>query len=114
MTELICIVCPRGCHLKVDENKGYTVTGNSCEKGEAYGKNELINPMRTVTSTIKIDGAIHKRCPVKTNIPISKAKMLDAVKALNGITLHSPVKVGDMVIKNVADTGADIIICKDM
>ena len=25
MKELICIVCPKGCHLKVDEDNGWTV-----------------------------------------------------------------------------------------
>ena len=44
MKELICIVCPRGCHLKVDEANGCKVTGNSCPRGEQYGKAELLNP----------------------------------------------------------------------
>lgn len=56
MKELICIVCPKGCHLKVDEENGYAVTGNTCLKGEEYGKNELLNPMRVVTSTVKAEG----------------------------------------------------------
>lgn len=53
MKELICITCPKGCHLKVDEENGYAVTGNSCPKGEAYGKAELCHPTRVVTSTVK-------------------------------------------------------------
>lgn len=48
MTELICIVCPKGCHLKVDEQNDYAVTGNGCKRGEAYGKKELTNPTRVV------------------------------------------------------------------
>ena len=53
-TELICIVCPRGCHLVVDEN--LNVTGNTCKRGEVYGQNEVTNPTRTVTSTVQLDG----------------------------------------------------------
>ena len=114
MKELICIVCPKGCHLKVDENNGYSVTGNGCEKGVEYGKNELINPMRVITSTVKIEGALHRRCPVKTNTSIPKGKMMEIVKELDAVTLKSPVNVGDVVIKNVAQTGADIVATKSM
>ncbi len=114
MKELICIVCPKGCHLKVDENNDYKVTGNACERGAEYGKNELINPMRMITSTVKIDGAIHKRCPVKTSVLIPKAKMFDVVKALDDVVLKSPVNCGDVIIKNVAGTDADIVSAKSM
>ena len=67
MKELICIVCPKGCHLKVDEENGYAVTGNSCPRGAEYGKNELSNPTRMLTSTVCIEGGIYPRLPVKTS-----------------------------------------------
>ena len=54
MKELICIVCPRGCHLTVDENNDYAVSGNFCKRGEKYGKAEVTNPVRVVTSTVKV------------------------------------------------------------
>ena len=57
MKELICIVCPRGCHLKVDEANDYAVTGNSCPRGAEYGRNECTHPTRVLTTTVKIDGA---------------------------------------------------------
>ena len=66
MTELICIVCPKGCHLKVDEENGYAVTGNSCEKGAAYGKKELTNPTRVVTSTVRVEGGGFRSRPTGT------------------------------------------------
>ena len=114
MKELICIVCPKGCHLKVDENNDYKVTGNACERGAEYGKNELTNPMRMITSTVKIEGALHKRCPVKTSVSIPKAKMFEVVKELDNVVLKSPVKCGEVIIKNVAGTEADIISAKSM
>ena len=49
MKDLICIMCPKGCHLKVDEEHGYTVTGNRCPRGAEYGHNELKNPTRVIT-----------------------------------------------------------------
>ena len=70
MKELICIVCPNGCHLKVDEENGYNVTGNKCERGAEYGKAELLYPMRMVTSTVRIEGA---SCRSKRAPPWTKA-----------------------------------------
>ena len=72
MKELICIVCPKGCHLKVDENDNYRVEGHGCVRGEAYGKKELTDPTRVITSTVKVTGALYARCPVKTAAPIPK------------------------------------------
>lgn len=41
MRELICITCPKGCHLRVDEEKDYKVTGNGCPRGAVYGKKSV-------------------------------------------------------------------------
>ena len=72
MTNLICIVCPKGCHLSVDEADGYKVTGQGCPRGEEYGKKELQSPTRVITSTVRITGGIHNRLPVKTSRDIPK------------------------------------------
>lgn len=109
MKELICIVCPKGCRLQIDETKDYAVTGNNCEKGAEYGRNELIHPVRTVTSTVKINGALLPRCPVKTSKPIPKEKIFSAMRLLDEITLSSPIPAGAVVIKNILGTGSDFI-----
>lgn len=59
MKELICIVCPKGCHLHVDENEDYRVSGQGCARGAEYGKKELTNPTRVITSTVKVRGAMY-------------------------------------------------------
>lgn len=114
MTELTCIVCPRGCRLKVDEANGYEVTGAACPRGIAYGKKELTNPTRTVTSTVAITGALHNRLPVKTSEEIDRALVQKAVDALKQVRVAAPVKTGDVVLKNVLGTGIDFIATKDM
>ncbi len=114
MKELICIVCPKGCHLKVDEEHDYTVTGNSCPRGAEYGKMELTHPTRVVTSTVRCVGGIHPRCPVKTDAAIPKSLLLAAMKALDGVELTAPVHVGDVVVENVCDTGANFVATRDM
>ena len=77
MTELICIVCPKGCHLKVDEENGFAVTGNGCPRGEAYGYKELTNPTRVITSTVRVEGGALRRASVKTS-----AETADDTKAM--------------------------------
>ena len=114
MKELICIVCPKGCHLKIDETDGYRVMGNSCPRGEEYGKNELLHPTRVLTSTVCIEGGLHQRLPVKTSAPIPKGMMMEAMKELDGLCLQAPVKSGQVLIRNLLGTGADIIATRDM
>lgn len=114
MKELICIVCPKGCHLKVDENNDYSVTGNSCPRGVEYGKKELIAPTRVITSTVKVRGAIYSRCPVKTAAPIPKELIFDAMKLLNDVELESPVRVGDIVVEDICGTGIAFVAARNL
>lgn len=126
MKELICIVCPRGCHLTVDENNGYAVTGNSCKRGEEYGKAEVTNPVRTVTSSVSVVrkgpaettgitfSTEDTRCPVKTNKSIPKSLIFDAMKEIEAASVTAPVKIGDVVIKGICGTDADLVACKNI
>jgi len=108
MAEIICITCPKGCHLQVDE-KTLAVTGNSCPRGVEYGKNELTHPVRVVTSTVCVSGAAIDRCPVKTKGSVPKETMFDVMAALDGVCLTAPVACGDVVIANVCGTGVDVV-----
>lgn len=114
MKELICITCPKGCHLKVDEENGYAVTGNACPRGEAYGRAELIHPTRVVTSTVRCTGGSRPRCPVKTSAPVPKDKMFDVISALDTICLQAPVQIGQVVLPDVCGTGVDIVVSKNI
>lgn len=113
MKELVCIVCPRGCHLQVDENT-LEVIGNSCEKGAEYGKNEISNPLRTVTASVAVEGGIHPRLAVRTNRAVPKGKMFEIMNVLHSFKAYSPIKRGDVLIENVCNTGADIIASRDI
>ena len=114
MKELICIVCPKGCHLKVDEENDYAVTGNSCPRGAEYGRVELTHPTRVVTSTVRCTGGAHPRCPVKTSGPIPKELIFQAMGCLDGITLTAPVRVGDVVVPDVCGTGVDFVATRNL
>ena len=114
MKHLICIVCPKGCHLNVDEENGCSVTGNGCPRGAEYGREELTHPTRVVTSTVKITGGAHRRCPVKTDRGIPKELVLRAMELLDGATLTPPVRRGDVALPNVFGTGVNFVVTRDL
>lgn len=107
--KMICINCPKGCELDV-ERKGdeVVVTGHACPRGEAYGKAELVNPTRMVTGLVRVAG-MRKPLPVKTKTAIPKAKINDVLFALAQTTVQLPVKIGDVIIPNAAETGVDVV-----
>ena len=112
MKELVCIVCPKGCHLKVEA--GEKVTGNACPRGKDYALAEISNPTRMLTSTVCIRNAIHPRLPVKTSKPIPKGKMFEAMDVIDRVRVTAPVSIGDVIVSDILGTGADIIACADM
>lgn len=116
MIEMICIVCPKGCRLSVDQRPDgeILVMGNGCNRGIPYAKKELTNPTRVVTSTVRINGGIHKRLPVKTSTDIPKGLNFAVMKELESIELNAPIKVGTVIIKNILNTGADIVATRNM
>lgn len=114
MKEVICICCPKGCHLKVDETNDYAVTGNACPNGAAYGKEELTHPTRIITSTVRAEGGLHPRCSVKTASAVPKELMFDVMAELDKVVLHAPVHVGDVVIANVCGTGVDVLATRSL
>lgn len=109
MKELICIVCPKGCHLRVDEQQDFAVTGNACKRGAAYGREEAFCPKRVLTSTVRVTGADERRCPVKLSAPIPKELIPQAMKLLNGVHLAAPIQLGQRVVVNVCGIGVDFV-----
>ena len=110
--ELICICCPRGCHLTVDEN--LNVTGNFCPRGVKYGQDEVTNPTRVVTSTVRIEGGELPLCPVKTDKAAPKGKIFEIMEEINHVHIEAPIHIGDVVIAGVAGTDVNVIATRNM
>lgn len=110
---MTCIVCPIGCELQV-EQKGdkLIVTGNKCPRGEQYAIEEITAPKRVLTSTIKINNWVHPVIPVRTSKPIPKEKIFAVMNILSNLEVTAPVKLGQVVINNILDTEANIIITR--
>ena len=114
--KLTCIACPMGCPLSVEMegDKVVSVTGNTCPRGKVYAEKEVSNPTRIVTSVVRVSGGESVMVSVKTKEDIPKGKIFDVVKALKDVEVPAPVKIGDVVVANVAGTGVDIVATKNV
>lgn len=113
--DMVCIVCPLGCRIKVSNNDGvYTVTENKCPRGKDYGIKEMTNPTRVLTTTVKIKNALLNRLPVKTKEAVPKHKVIECMKVIDSIEVKSPISVGDVIIENILGTGVDLIASRSM
>ncbi len=114
--EMVCVSCPIGCAITVeldDSNEVVSVTGNTCPRGDKYARQECTHPERMLTSTVKLEGGKLPVVSVKSASPIPKEMLFEAMKEINKVTLNAPVKIGDVVIKNILGTGVDIIATND-
>lgn len=117
ITNLTCINCPSGCYLAVtlDDSKQITqIEGNLCNRGLSYAQTEIQNPTRTVTSTVRLKHAGIAQVPVKTSAPIPKDKIMDCMRALKPVEITAPVTAGDVIMRNVCGTHADIIATRSV
>lgn len=114
----VCIVCPIGCSLIIEKDssqpEGYKITGNQCNRGVNYALNEMINPTRVLTSTVKIKGLANIMLPVKTDIAVPKDKMFEIMERLKSIEVEIPIKKEDIVLKNVCNTKVNLIATKSV
>jgi len=115
LQELICITCPKGCVTKVWREKGeIKIEGKICKKGKNYIKQEYIEPRRVLTSTVIVESSMIKRLPVRTREAIPKPKLFMAMKELSEIRIKPPVKIGEVIISNLLNTGVDVIASDDL
>lgn len=109
--EYICIVCPKGCHIVVDGDK---ISGYTCLRGLNYVKQESIDPRRTLTTTVKVNDKNIRVCPVKSSDTLPKDKLFASMEEINKISVDLPIKLHQIVIKNILNTGIDIITTKEI
>ena len=115
LQELICITCPKGCVTKVWKEKGdIKIEGKICKNGKDYIKQEYIEPKRMLTSTVVVERSTVKRLPVRTREAIPKKKLFMAMNQLLEIRVEPPVKIGDIIISNLLNTGIDVIASDDL
>ncbi len=114
----LCIGCPLGCRLEVDEEPAshavVEVRGFSCRRGKEYAIQEHTAPQRVVTTTVAIDHARWARLPVRSHRPAPKQMVAPICQALRNVRVSAPVRMGEVIVTNVAGSGVDIIATRDM
>jgi CxxC motif-containing protein len=114
--ELICIGCPMGCYLTVDytDPKTIAVSGNRCKVGLQYAEKELSNPERTLTTTVKVRNGHLPLVSVRTNKPIPKSRIFDAMNLLAKMEVEAPIKIGQTILQNIFESGVNIVATKNI
>lgn len=108
--ELTCIICPNSCKLSIEFIDGkWNVTNARCPRGIPFAVQEMTNPLRTLSSTVKTTIPNFPLLPVKTSDAVPQSMLLSIMKILNSIEVSDSVHVGDVIIKNVMNTGVDIL-----
>lgn len=111
--DLICIVCPRGCALKAKtEGDNVYVSGNMCKRGEQYAKDECINPVRVITSIVRIENRIDTMVSVKTDKAVPKDKITEVMEYIRTLKINAPISAGEIIAKEIY--GANIITTKNI
>ena len=111
-----CVICPIGCEIDVELQGSDVVSmmGNKCNKGKEFVLEELEEPVRILTTTIRINGAKWAMLPVRTDKPIPKRLLFTVIKELASIELQAPVKMTDTIVRDIAGTGANIVATRNM
>jgi CxxC motif-containing protein len=112
--EMICIGCPMGCYLSVDYIRTTIgeVSGNRCKVGLEYAEKEISNPERTLTTTVKVKHGHLPLVSVRTSKSIPKSRILDAMNLLAKIEVEAPIKMGELIVQNIFNTGVNIVATK--
>ncbi len=109
--EFFCSICPKSCRINVSEDG--KITNAMCEKGESEAKNELVNPRRILTTTVKTVFGIMPVVSVKTDRPIEKSAINEVMKKANAIVVSKPLTLGEVVYENIIE-GVNLISTVNM
>jgi CxxC motif-containing protein len=105
-----------GCEIEMFEENGdiTEVTGHTCPQGREYAIEEYKHPERMVTTTVRVKQGVLPVVPVRSKDPVPKGKVKECVNMLGTITVEAPVACGEVVCKNILETGVDIIVSRDL
>ncbi len=115
--KIICIGCPLGCEttLKIDDQgEGVKVIGYKCKEGRQYVLEEYKRPVRVLTATVLTEKSSRPLFPVRTNRPLLKMQIKEAAKALSKVKVKPPIRIGQIILSNIMNTGVDVVATDDL
>ena len=103
--EITCIVCPRGCRMVADiQGETVTVTGHSCSRGEKHAVAEILHPVRSLTSIVRVSNRRDTMVSVKSADPVPKEEMFAIMERIHAAAVEAPIQIGDVILDNVCGT----------
>jgi CxxC motif-containing protein len=113
--EIICVACPHGCRLEATRKDGDILISNAgCKRGQEYAINEIKDPRRMVASTVQVNNGVHPLLPVSTSAPFPKGQITDLLREIRKVEISAPIKMGQVVLENVLNTGIDVVASRDL
>lgn len=113
--EMVCILCPVGCRLSVELRNGeLNVSGNRCVRGIEYARQETFEPLRILTSSVLVEGGDCELVSVKTDKPIPKRLVPEAMEVIKRTKVSAPVTVGDVLVQNILNSGVNIVATRSV
>lgn len=114
--EITCIGCPMGCLISASLEEGTIkeLSGYTCEKGRLYALKELVSPSRVLTSTVPVKGGAEPLLSIKSKADLPKDMLLRCMEELKTARVTAPVRIGDVVVHNIAGTGIDMVATKNV
>jgi CxxC motif-containing protein len=109
---IICIGCPLGCRVTLtlnDQGEILDVSDNQCNDGKKYAISEFKSPKRILTATVITEGSPRMLLPVRTRQPIPKDRLRDCMSVLSRVKVRPPIRMGEVIVSNILNTGADIV-----
>jgi len=115
--EVVCVLCPLGCKIKIEldeEGNILSVSGNRCPRGKKYAEDEIKDPKRVVTTSVKVLNGELPLASVKTDGPIPKKYIFELMKILKDVKVKAPVSIGDVVVRNIFKTNVNVVITRSV
>lgn len=116
-----CTTCPSECLLTVEVERDAdgvaevrSVAGNSCPRGDKFAHQELICPMRVLTTTVAVSGGDEALLPVRTAEAIPLELHAQAMDLIRDLVVNAPIRMGDVVLENLLDTNINLIASMDI
>ncbi len=107
----VCVLCPNSCEVTVtyEGREVLGAKGNLCPKGRAYAEQELLDPRRTVATSVLVEGGARPLVSVRLTEPVPLADVFPLMEEIKKIRLSAPVEAGQVLMEGVSGTGAKLI-----
>ena len=106
-----CILCPNGCEISAEyEGQSFKgCTGNLCANGEAYVRQELTDPRRTIASSVPVDGGELPLLSVRLTKSVPRERIFDVMAEIRALRVTAPVERGAVLARDLLGLGSDLI-----